>query len=71
MPLDVEPAKAVEVPPASRYRYDEAEQRTEPHVLMGDDEWCYVPHFGTCPETQQKPPTNPELRRRWLANGGR
>ena len=70
MPLEVEPVKAADVPPQSRYRYDAAEDATAPPVLMDEREWCYLPHWGTCPEIVHKPPTNPELRRRWLANGG-
>jgi Family of unknown function (DUF6083) len=68
MPLDVEPARAIDVPVGSHFWYDEAETTVRRAV---DRDWVYVPHFGTCPKTQEKPPTNPELRRRWERNGGR
>jgi hypothetical protein len=66
MPLEVEPARAVDVPPLSRYTVDADEITTQ--QAPADAQWVYVPHFATCPETTTTAPTNAELSRRWTRN---
>ena len=69
MPFDEAVARADTVPSKSRWTVDPvARQWCGPAQYPA--EFVYVPHWGTCPSTNKKPPRNAVLRQRWIDNGG-